>query len=316
MKKLIPGCIAILLLSASLLRADKQTPDVTLTGHGGPVLDVAITPDSANVVSVGDDGKLKIWDIAAPKELFSVEGARSSANRVRLTPDGAAAVALGADNNLLIVGIKTGKPRSIPLASQAGGASSLDLSSDGKMIAVTGRGWLRLIDFATGAVKAEYETHKSYDVPAVAFSSDGSQLATVGTDNTAELIDAATGHVLHTYKLRLNGVAVAISHDAKTLYVSATDQTLQSFDIATAAATTLIDKNVPILSLAVSRDGKQLVLGGPAHGPWLVAIPDGTVTDGAYDSDNWVKSAAMSKDNKWLAGGANSGDVYLWKMGK
>jgi hypothetical protein len=60
----------------------------------------------------------------------------------------------------------------------------------------------------------------------------------------------------------------------------------------------------------------MMVLGGPAHGPWLVATADETVTDGAYDSDNWVKSAAISKDNKWLVGGANSGDVYLWKFSK
>jgi WD40 repeat protein len=301
--------------NATLVRAGNP-PDITLSGHSGPVLAVAVSPDDANIVSVGDDGRLKIWDIAGQKELFSVDGARSNVNCIRITPDGGFAVALGADNNLLIVEIKTGKSRSIALDNQAGGAGSLDLSPDGKRIAVSGRSSLRLIDFVNGTVKATFEVHKSYDVPAVAFSADGLQLATAGTDNTAELIDAATGKVLHTFKLRLNGMAVAISRDGKSLYVSASDQTLQCFDVETGAAKTLVDKNVPILSLAVSADGKTLVLGGPAHGPWLVAVADGTVIDGAYDSDNWVKSAAISKDSKWLVGGANSGDVYLWKMAK
>ena len=152
---------------------------------------------------------------------------------------------------------------------------------------------------------------------AVAFSPNGATLATTGSDNKAELIDAATGKVLNTFKLGLNGVAVAFSGDGKTVFASSpTNQVLQSFDAATGGeGKTLVDKIVPIFSLALSKDGKSLVLAGPGHGPWIVTLPDGKLSEPAYDSDDWVKAATISPDGKWLAGGANGGAVYLWKMG-
>lgn len=73
---------------------------------------------------------------------------------------------------------------------------------------------------------------------------------------------------------------------------------------------------VPIMTLATSRDGKTLVIGGPAHAPWLVSISDRKLLDQKLDADDWVKSAAIAPDGAWLAGGANGGEVYLWKMSK
>ena len=63
---------------------------------------------------------------------------------------------------------------------------------------------LRLYDLA-GTAKFEFKVHKSYAVPSVAFSPDGARIATASTDNTALLIDIATGKVLRTFNLEPAG---------------------------------------------------------------------------------------------------------------
>lgn len=309
-------CIAFVMLATARVFADRQPPDITLSGHGGPVFDVAFSPDATRVASVGDDGKVKIWDVPGKKELFTIDGARSSSNHVRVMPDGTTAIVLGSENNLLAIDLQSGKSRSMALPAQAGGANSFDLSPDGKTIALTGRGSLILIDSASGAVKSQYEVHKGYEIPAVAFSADGSQIATASSDNTALIVGAAGGSIRHSFKLNLNGVAVAISHDGKVLYVSTSDRALQSFDVETGAAKTLVEPGQMIFTLVISTDGKSLVMGGLGHWPSLVSVPDGALIEPAFDSDNWVKCAAMSADGKWLVGGAHNGDVCLWKTAR
>jgi WD40 repeat protein len=297
--------------------ADKAPPDVTLTGHTSPVLAVAFAPDGKRLASVADDGKLKVWDLTAKKELGSVEGAKSNRNQVRITPDGRTVVCLGSDANVLVVDAATGKPRKpIALANAAGGAVALDLSPDGKTVAVSGRSAVRLFDLATGVPKATHEVHKGYEATGVAYSPDGTKLATVGSDRTALVFDAATGAVAHTFDLKNKGVLVAFAPDGKTLYVYVDDRQVRSIDVATGRSKVLFDRGVVVTTLGVTADGKSLVLAGTGRVPGLLDPADGTVADLPIDSEDRTMAACASPDGKWLAGGGNEGGVFLWKSGR
>ena len=120
--------------------ADKAPPDITLAGHGSRVLGLAFSPDGRYLATVGDDGLLKVWDLAGKREVFSVSGARNNSNQVRFTPDGKTVVAIGAENNVVVFEADTGKPIApIALPSVPGGPSAIDLSPDGKTLAVSFR---------------------------------------------------------------------------------------------------------------------------------------------------------------------------------
>ncbi len=219
--------------------------------------------------------------------------------------------------SVLVVNASTGKlSGSISIANLPGGPAALNLSPDGTTIAVVGRSTLRLIDLATGAAKLDYEVHKLYAVASVAFSPDGARIATASTDNTSLVIDIATGKVLRTFDLELKGEQVVFSRDGKTVLASSSDQVLRSFSIETGEGRKLIDKGVPFHTLTVSKDGKLLVLSGTGRAPWLLSLPDGKLTSDAFDSEDRVMSATISPDGKWIAGGANEGDIYLWKAEK
>jgi WD40 repeat protein len=172
---------------------------------------------------------------------------------------------------------------------------------------------LRLFDLATGNAKGTYEVHKSYEAATVAFSPDGSTLATVGSDNTALLIDSTSGNVRQTFKIVQHGLAVAFSRDGKNLFTYSDDQTLRSFDIATGEVTKLMNDGTPLTTISVSADGKMLVLGGASRGPLMLSLPLGIRLGQDYAGDNRVMAACISADDQWIAGGANEGAIYRWK---
>ena len=295
--------------------ADKAMPDVTMKGHASRVIALAYSPDGTRLASISDDGFLKLWDTATHKEVASLEGVGAQKNQIRFAPDGKTLVTLGFQNNVLVVDVGTGKMRkNIPISNLRGGPAAFDLSPDGNMIAVVGRSTLRLIDAASGETKSEYEIHKLYAITSVAFSPDGSRVVTASTDNTGLVIDLAAGKAVQTLNLKLKGEAVIFTRDGKTVLGYSTDHMLRSFNVESGESTKVLNDPVPFSTMQLTGDGKTLVLGGAGRAPSLLSLPDGKLNNTLYDSEDLVTSAAMSPDGKWIAGGANQGPIYLWKV--
>ena len=64
----------------------------TLTGHGGPVRAVAVTPDGRRAVSASSDQTVKVWDIPSGQELAGI-ALDGHLDCLALAPDGATIVA-------------------------------------------------------------------------------------------------------------------------------------------------------------------------------------------------------------------------------
>ena len=61
----------------------------TLTGHSDVILDVAWSPDGRRLVSAGQDGTAKIWDVTGGHELLTFGGSnRMAYHAVAFSPDG------------------------------------------------------------------------------------------------------------------------------------------------------------------------------------------------------------------------------------
>ena len=305
----------LVVLLPTMLLADPVAPATTLSGHKGRVVAVAFSPDGSRLATASDDGVLKIWDTIAKKEVRNITGITSNENAVSFTPDGKSVVTIGDNSNVLLIDPITGDSKTVASVGDLhGGISAMDLSPDGKTVALVGRGGLRLWDVASGKLTASYDIHPSYGIASVAFSPDGKFIGTASTDHTALVLDIGSGKIVQTLQLGLNGEKAVFSRDGKRLLVFTDDRVLTSFDIASGEGKKLLDNGVPVSTMALSADGKTLILAGTGIAPWSIALPDGTVAEHAYTSDDRVMSAAVSPDGKWVAGGANEGDVYLWPL--
>jgi WD40 repeat protein len=307
--------IAILIVfSSGPVFSQKTQPIHTIEAHSSSLLALEFSPNGKLLASVGDDGKMKVWDVASTKEVFNVKDVRQNSNRVRFTPNGEFVLTMNSNREILIVANATGNAsKTIKLPELSGGPQSFDLSPDGKTIAIVGRSTLCTVNFADGKRISTFDAHKGYAVNAVAWSLDGKFLATTGSDRTALVANAQDGKVIKKWPIHLAGLALAFSSEGKTLFVASDDKKLRACQFESDEPTVVIDKSVPLMSLSMSHDGSKLVVGGPGRAPWIMTTSNRQLVDQTLDADDWVKCGAISPDGQWIAGGANNGSIYLWK---
>ena len=143
----------------------------------------------------------------------------------------------------------------------------------------------------------------------VAFSPDGSLLATGSWDGTAKLWDVATGHQVRTLGPRSMAItSLAFSPDGRVLW-----------NVATAKAEhTLAGHTRAVLCLAFSPDGQQLASGSRDASIRFWEIPSGkplhTITVGPSTGAQHVNvcSLSFSADGRRLASGATGGTMKMF----
>jgi WD40 repeat protein len=176
-------------------RPPPQEPLVyTLTGHGGAIRAVAVTPDSKRAVSASDDTTLKLWDLERGLELATMTGHATAVWSVAITPDGKYAISGSSDGTLKMWDLELGRDRAT-MTGHAGIVWSIAVTPDSRH-AVSGStdGTLKVWDLKRGQESRTIWRCDS-SICAVAVTPDGKWVVAGTRDGTANLWELVGGSI-------------------------------------------------------------------------------------------------------------------------
>ncbi|MCB9124674.1 MAG: choice-of-anchor L domain-containing protein [Caldilineaceae bacterium] len=286
-----------------------------IVGLGVSVLSAAWSPTDGRVAYGTGDGALRIWDTETGEVLTIFDAHTDGISVVGWSPDGSNVATAANDHTVKVWDATTGENlgvleihithRGIPWSPPNGERLA---SNDGD-----GENTVRISDAATGETIATLAGHAG-EVAGVAWSPDGSQIATASLDQTVRVWDAATGENIATFEGHSAPVnTVAWSPDGNQLASGADDMTVRVWNVAAGESQATLEGHTDrVMSVAWSPDGSQLA-SASADGTiriWDVAAGATLATLTGHTAA--VRSVTWSTQGDLLASAGDDGSVRIW----
>ncbi|MFN0055579.1 MAG: protein kinase domain-containing protein [Planctomycetales bacterium] len=254
-----------------------------LPGHDQGTLKLAYSDDGSRLASGGRKGDVKIWDLAAGKELRAYRGHDGQIVALALSPDGLRGVSaheppevtqqrIGqAPFNAIPVAVKvwdatTGQEQRT-LEGHPGGVYQLAFSPDGRLVATAGHPVVKIWNVETGTPIRDLEASDLVGGAGdkLTFTPDGRFLATAGS-GTVQVWDVATGRAVVNFRGHGSGRidGLAFSADTRRL-ATASEREVKLWDVASGQEILTLPlaepgtpESAPVAALSWSADGQRL----------------------------------------------------------
>lgn len=295
-------------------KAGKTKGEVAAANVGG-VSAVAFHPTQLILMTAGADGVAKGWNLPIdpkqPKEKaakFEIKAHTGKVNAALFHPTSGQVITAGADKLIRVwdpaMPMKVVKEIG-PLAAPA---TVLTISKDGLTLAgVVGKDVI-LWTLADG--KEAGKIASPADVHALSFNADKTRLVLGRADNSAVLVEVATGAVLQAFP-HTGAVKGVFHHPTQPQVITASaDKSLLIHTVTVTKATALGGKSNGI---AISPTGDRVLTVGPgkAATSWTTA---NSAKEKAFESGGDATAAAISKDGQKAAVAGADGSIKLYTI--
>ena len=282
--------------------SDRGKPYRTLLGHRELVRAISFSPDMKTVISGGNDGTVRLWDLQSGKERGVLKGHAASVTAVGVRPDGLQAFSESEDNTLKRWDLETKKE--IHSSSTFYEKVLAVASASHNWLAVTGSSdhTLRVWDFGLGISSGPLKGHTG-GVSAVSVTPDGRRAVSGSSDHTLRVWDLESGRELRTLKGHTGGVsAVSVTPDGRRAVSGSSDHTLKVWDLETGRELrTLKGHAGEVFAVSVTPDGRRAVSGSSDHTLKVWDIETGQEMGSHKTFRGEVLAVVLSPDGRTLA---------------
>ncbi len=291
-------------------------------------------PEMFNAISIGTpavpnlDGDYPTWHVPDGAIARLGKGPIGTGDKaIALSPNGQS-LAVASGIGIWLYDVATS--RELMLLPSVNAVSSVTFSRDGMQLASGSvDGTVALWDIATGQNTNTFEARRgkispvsfsqkgtltaSRSVESVAFSPNGTLIASGRKDGTVVLQDIATGNAT-TLEGHTDWVSSVAFSSQGVLASGSLDRTIKLWNAATGQNTDTFEaRRGNVLSIAFSPDGTILAsgLGDGTVVLWDVATENATALEGHTED---VRSVAFSPDGTILVSGSDDNTIKLWNI--
>jgi WD40 repeat protein/tRNA A-37 threonylcarbamoyl transferase component Bud32 len=297
---------------------------MTMRGHVGGVNRVVFTPDGKRIISGGEDGTIRVWDIATGKELMKIDAHKSWITYTRVHPDGKQIASSSGENTVKLWDLDNGNLIRI-FHGHTGRVTCVDFSPDGKrLVSCSVDSTVRVWDVNTGK-EILLLTTPNRKFASVAFSPDGKRLVALtitGADGNRfiKVWDSVTGVPLNE-KNNLNFGSLGVLHfwdvefdkEGENILTSNWDQALV-WDAETLEIKTFIPHPHKYGSrrAAFSPDGRYIVTGGVFGDLKIWNKNNGSLIRTLHGHTGAIWGVSYSPDGTQIASCGDDGTIRIW----
>ncbi len=272
---------------------------VAFSSDGKRALAVSSDNPGTSIKAARDDNQLSLWDVSSGEILrffyntektFGMDFSKDGKSAAVVTDMGG-----GYNSRIILVWEDVSSRKEPKLIMGAIGYFSVAFSPDGgKLVCLTGRKTVAVIDIASGAQIAEYGDKKS-EPNGVLFSPDGQKILIYFENGSIQLWDLAKTKRLTTYSGNTDRIfAAAFSADGTRVVSGGKDKTVRVWDVKSGSSLKILEGHEsPIISVAFSENG-GLILSASQTEAKVWNAKDGKLLRTFKGTGREIKAAAFS----------------------